>query len=93
MKRAATPAILAALILLAVAVIAEAQQPKKIAKIGYLLPSTPAAAAHLLEAFRQGCGSLAMSKGKPSSWSFATARPEPNDFRSSRGRWWASSWT
>src|SRR5438105_1429092 len=66
---------------------AEAQQPKKIAKIGYLAPSTPAAAAHLAEAFRQGLRELGLSKGKLSSWSFATARPEPNDFRSSRGSW------
>ena len=35
MKRAATPAILAAVMLLAVAVIAEAQQATKILHIGY----------------------------------------------------------
>ena len=40
MKRAAVPSILVAVVLLAVGVTAEAQQPKKIAKIGYLLPST-----------------------------------------------------
>ena len=43
---------------------AESQQPKKIAKIGYLLPSTPAAAAHLLEAFRQGLRELGYVEGK-----------------------------
>jgi putative tryptophan/tyrosine transport system substrate-binding protein len=43
---------------------AEAQQAKKIAKIGYLLPSTPAAAAHLLEAFRQGLRELSYVEGK-----------------------------
>jgi putative ABC transport system substrate-binding protein len=43
---------------------AGAQQPKKIAKIGYLLPSTPAAAAHLLEAFRQGLRELGYVEGK-----------------------------
>ena len=43
---------------------ADAQQPKKIAKIGYLLPSTPAAAAHLLEAFRQGLRELGYVEGK-----------------------------
>ena len=64
MKRAAVPSILVAVVLLAVAVIAEAQQPKKIAKIGYLLPSTPAAAAHLLEAFRQGLRELGYVEGK-----------------------------
>jgi putative ABC transport system substrate-binding protein len=44
--------------------LAEAQQPKKIAKIGYLLPSTPAATAHLLEAFRQGMRELGYIEGK-----------------------------
>ena len=43
---------------------ADAQQPKKIAKIGYLLPSTPAGAAHLLEAFRQGLRELGYVEGK-----------------------------
>jgi putative ABC transport system substrate-binding protein len=33
---------------------AHAQQPKKIAKIGVLFPTNPAATAHLLEAFSQG---------------------------------------
>jgi len=34
--------------------VVEAQQSKKIAKIGVLFPSNPAATAHLLEAFSQG---------------------------------------
>jgi hypothetical protein len=38
--------------LFALSVNIDAQQPKKIAKIGYLAPSTPAVAAHLVEAFR-----------------------------------------
>jgi putative ABC transport system substrate-binding protein len=42
----------------------EAQQPKKIAKIGVLFPSTPAAAAHLVEAFRQGLRELGYVEGK-----------------------------
>ena len=50
--------------LLALCFPAQAQQPKKIAKIGYLLPSTPAAAAHLLEAFRQGLRELGYVEGK-----------------------------
>jgi ABC-type uncharacterized transport system substrate-binding protein len=43
MKRAAVPSILIAVVLLAVAVIAEAQQPKKVPRIGYLsnVESTP----------------------------------------------------
>ena len=42
----------------------EAQQSKKIAKIGYLLASTPAAAAHNIEAFRQGMRELGYVEGK-----------------------------
>ena len=38
MKKAAVPSILVAVVLLAVAVIAEAQQPKKVYRIGYLSP-------------------------------------------------------
>jgi putative tryptophan/tyrosine transport system substrate-binding protein len=51
-------------VLFALCLPANAQQPKKIAKIGYLLPSTPAAAAHLLEAFRQGLRELGYVEGK-----------------------------
>jgi hypothetical protein len=36
MKRAAVPSILVAVVLLAVAAIAEAQQPQKVPRIGYL---------------------------------------------------------
>ena len=36
MKKAAVPSILVAVVLLAVAVIVEAQQPKKVSRIGYL---------------------------------------------------------
>jgi putative ABC transport system substrate-binding protein len=41
-----------------------AQQPKKIAKIGVLFPSNPAAATHLLEAFKQGLRELGYIEGK-----------------------------
>jgi putative tryptophan/tyrosine transport system substrate-binding protein len=41
MKRAAVPSILVAVVLVAVAVIAEAQQPKKVPRIGYLSNSDP----------------------------------------------------
>ena len=44
--------------------LADAQQPKKIAKIAYLAPSTTAAAAHLVEAFRQGLRELGYVEGK-----------------------------
>jgi putative ABC transport system substrate-binding protein len=43
---------------------AEAQQPRKIAKIGVLAPSNPSAAAHALEALRQGLRDLGYVEGK-----------------------------
>ena len=46
MKRAAVPSILVAVVLLAVAVTAEAQQPKKVPRIGYL------SATDLLQTYR-----------------------------------------
>jgi putative ABC transport system substrate-binding protein len=50
--------------LLALGLPAQAQQPKKIAKIGYLGPNTPAVGADLLEAFRQGLRELGYVEGK-----------------------------
>src|SRR3972149_9263714 len=60
---------LALIIPLAVGIVAaplaaEAQQAKKIAKIGLLAPSPPAAAAQNIEAFRQGLRELGYVEGK-----------------------------
>src|SRR5712692_1840908 len=57
-----------AALLLAVAVAGppvDAQQAPRIARIGLLFPSTPAAAAQNLEAFRQGLRELGYVEGKP----------------------------
>src|ERR1700756_4460555 len=43
---------------------AESQQPKKIARIGYVFGSTPAATAQNVEAFRQGLRDLGYVEGK-----------------------------
>jgi ABC-type uncharacterized transport system substrate-binding protein len=43
---------------------AEAQQPKKITKIGYFFASTPAATAHNIEAFRKEMRELGHVEGK-----------------------------
>ena len=59
MKRAAVPSILVAVVLLAVAVIAEAQQPKKVHRIGFLAPSDPASQSTLPRQFGWLCASLA----------------------------------
>jgi putative ABC transport system substrate-binding protein len=51
-------------VLLALCSSVESQQPKKIARIGYLGPGSPATGAHLLEAFRQGLRELGYVEGK-----------------------------
>jgi putative tryptophan/tyrosine transport system substrate-binding protein len=63
MKKAAVPSILVAVVLLAVAVMAEAQQPKKVARIGFLAATTAASPARF-EAFRQALRELGYVEGK-----------------------------
>jgi putative ABC transport system substrate-binding protein len=63
MKRQMTFLALCAL-LFALCFSAAAQQPKKIAKVGFLLASTPAAAAQNVEAFRQGMREFGHVEGK-----------------------------
>jgi putative tryptophan/tyrosine transport system substrate-binding protein len=63
MKKAAVPSILIAVVLLAVAVTVEAQQPKKVARIGFLAATTAASPARF-EAFRQALRELGYVEGK-----------------------------
>src|SRR5262245_56081747 len=64
MKRAAVPSILIAVVMLAFAVMAEAQQPTKIPRIGYLEPGTASGNAVLLDGFRQELSKLGWIEGK-----------------------------
>src|SRR4030095_6012456 len=50
--------------LLAVAITAEAQQPKKVPRIGYLGAASPSANSERIEAFRQGLRELGYVEGK-----------------------------
>ena len=67
MKKAAVPSILVAVVLLALGVIAEAQQPTKVPRIGFVsaradpTPTTPDSSA---DAFRQGLRNLGYIEGK-----------------------------
>jgi putative ABC transport system substrate-binding protein len=63
MKRAAVPSILLAVVLLAVAVIAEAQQAGKVHRIGVLSGGFPGSSPDI-EAFRQGLRDLGYVEGK-----------------------------
>jgi putative ABC transport system substrate-binding protein len=62
MKKIGLSLVLIAVVLLAVAVVAEAQQPKKIPRIGVLRPAP--GAAPLYEAFRQGLRDLGYVEGQ-----------------------------
>src|SRR5882724_9035526 len=64
MKKAAVPSILLAVVLLALGVIAEAQPPKKVPRIGYLGAASPSASSERIEAFRQGLRELGYVEGK-----------------------------
>ena len=64
MKKAAVLSILVAVVLLALGVIAEAQQPAKIPRIGYLALGSPAGNPLRTEAFRQGLRELGYVEGK-----------------------------
>jgi putative ABC transport system substrate-binding protein len=63
MKKAAVPSILVVVVLLAVAVIAEAQ-PAKIPRIGVLISSSPSIASRQIQAFQQGLRELNYVEGK-----------------------------
>jgi len=64
MKKARVFSIVFVVVLLAVAVIAEAQQVKKVPRIGFLLGATPSANTVRIEAFRQGLRDLGYVEGK-----------------------------
>jgi putative tryptophan/tyrosine transport system substrate-binding protein len=64
MKRAPVPSILVAVVLVAVGVVAEAQQPTKIPRIGVLSGGSAASNKSRLEAFRQGLRELGYVEGK-----------------------------
>jgi ABC-type uncharacterized transport system substrate-binding protein len=64
MRKARLSSILFVMVLLAVGVIAEAQQPKKVPRIGYLTAGSLSAQSARIEAFRQGLRELGFVEGK-----------------------------
>jgi len=64
MRKAGVPSILFVVVLLAVAVIAEAQQPKKVPRIGFLGGTSASIEKSRIEAFRQGLRELGYVEGK-----------------------------
>ena len=66
MRKAGVLSMLFAVVLLAVAVIADAQQPTKVHRIGYLTAATPSTMAARTEALRQGLRELGWVEGQNS---------------------------
>ena len=64
MKKAAVPSILVAVVLLALGVTAEAQQPKKVPRIGYLSSFDPATESTRAEAIRLALRELGYIEGQ-----------------------------
>src|SRR4030095_13526473 len=64
MKKAGVPSILVAVVLLAVAVIANAQQPGKVHRIGYLSTVDPATDSARAEGIRLALGELGYIEGQ-----------------------------
>ena len=78
MKKAAVPSILVAVVLLAVAVIAEAQQPKKVFRIGYLSTVDPATDSARAEGIRLALRELGYIEGQNIAieYRYAEGRPD-----------------
>ena len=64
MKKAAVPSILVAVVLLALGVTAEAQQPKKVARIGYLSNSDAASDSTRSDGIRLALRELGYMEGQ-----------------------------
>ena len=64
MRKAGVLSILFVVALVAVAAIADAQQPKKVPRIGYLFANFPTTSPARREAFRQGLRELGYVEGK-----------------------------
>jgi putative ABC transport system substrate-binding protein len=71
MKRAAVPSILVAVVLFALGVTAEAQQPKKVHRIGFLAPSDPASQS--TEAIRLALRELGYIEGQNIAFEYRDA--------------------
>ena len=80
MKKAAVPSILVAVVLLALGVIAEAQQPKKVPRIGYLVSLDPTRESTRSEPFRQTLRELGYIEGQNIAIEYRYAEGKPDRY-------------
>ena len=78
MRKAGVLSILFLVVLLAVAVIAEAQQAKKVPRIGYLAAACPDTQSARTEAFRQGLRDLGYIEGQNIAIEYRCAEGKPD---------------
>ena len=80
MKKAAVPSILVAVVLLVLGVTAEAQQPKKVPRIGYLSNSDPVTESARAEAVRLALRELGYVEGQNIATEYRYAEGKPDRF-------------
>jgi putative ABC transport system substrate-binding protein len=80
MRKAGVLSILFAVVLLAVAVIAKAQQPKKVPRIGLLIGSSASSNAVRIEAFQQGLRELGYVKGQNVFMEYRYSRGKADEY-------------
>ena len=80
MKKAAVPSILVAVVLLALGVIADAQQPKKIPRIGYLATFDPAPESTRAEAIRLALREFGYVEGQNIAFEYRYAGGKPDRY-------------
>jgi putative tryptophan/tyrosine transport system substrate-binding protein len=80
MKRAGVPSILVAVVLLALAVIAAAQQPKKVPRIGYLSALNPATDSARAEAIRLALHERGYLEGQNIAFEYRYAEGKPDRY-------------
>ena len=80
MRKAGVLSILVVVVLLAVAVIAEAQQPKKVPRIGYLSSGDPASESARAEAIRLALRELGYIEGQNIAIEYRYAEGKPDRF-------------
>jgi putative ABC transport system substrate-binding protein len=90
MKKAAVPSILVVVVLLAVAVIAEAQQPKKVPRIGYLSGADPVGESSRSEAIKLALRELGYIEGQNIAFEYRHAEGKQDRFPEPGGRAGAS---
>jgi hypothetical protein len=90
MKKAGVLSILFAVVLLAVADIANAQQPKKVHRIGYLVPSDPASESTRSEGIRLALRELGYIEGQNIATEYRYAEGSSIGILSLRPSWCVS---